>query len=168
MRPTKVLAALATTMLNLISNLCFAHQIQHATSLIDFKTNNIVEISHRFYTHDAEAVSASLLGKHEDLLQSQQAQDTLCVYIIGEFQMSYQGHDPIPLETVGCEIEGKYFWAYQEAAYNHIPSAIGIKFGAFHETIPKHINLINVKIDQRITSLELKANDSWKRLTLDN
>lgn len=151
-----------------LSDTCIAHQLKHATTLIDFKHGSLIEISHRFYLHDAESVLASLSGKHRDLLQNQKAQSALCDYISAQFQLRYQAEEPAILKNIGCEIEGKYFWAYQESSYEHLPSNVQVKFSAFQEEIPEHINLINVQVDQKVRSLELKAKDNWKTLILES
>lgn len=150
----------------LMNSRAIAHQYQHATTLIEFRDNETIEISHRFYIHDAETVLASLTGKHQDLIQNQQAQDTLCDYVYDQFELRYQTQEPFVLERVGCEIEGKYLWVYQESAYTNRPNAISVKFSAFQPQIPQQINLINVRIDRRILSLELKSTDNWKTLDL--
>ena len=158
--------ALSAVILFMMSDLSIAHQLQHATTSVDFKSNHTIEVAHRFYVHDAEAVVASLLDKHQDLLQSEQAQKALCDYVNDQFRLRYKEGEPVALRKVGCEIEGKYFWAYQEAAYEYLPRAIDVKFEAFQEEIPKQVNLINFRIYQQVQSLELKADDKWKTLKL--
>ncbi len=159
---------LPTVILSTMSNLSIAHQLQHATTSVDFKSNYTIEVAHRFYIHDAEAVIASLLGKHQDLLQSEQAQKALCDYVSDQFHLRYQESEPVLLRKVGCEIEGKYFWAYQEAVYEYLPRAIDVKFEAFQEKIPKQVNLVNFRIYQQVQSLELKTGDKWKTLKLND
>ncbi len=144
-----------------------AHQQKEAyiTLLFNQNTNNL-EISHRFLVHDAEHVFARLFVGAEltlsgDLLGDPASQLAFSKYVESEFSIA--DADQLVLEpiSVGYEVEGKYFWVYQEMP---IPDTqeILIKHRALQAFWANQINHVNVEKDGKVSSVRLQKRDGHK------
>lgn len=150
----------------LISDAAHAHQQKEAYISVLFhqRTGNL-EISHRFLIHDAEHVLDSLFAGGNDLATSPQTRQRFASYVEQHFALSSNQQDELPLTTIGHEVEGKYFWIYQEAP---IPegSSLSIKHSALHEVWPSQINHVNVEKDGWVRSVRLAKGHNWQHISL--
>ena len=143
-----------------------AHQQKQAfiTILFNQHTDNI-EVSHRFLIHDAEhALKISLQGL-SDLNSNKQSQDRFAEYIQKHFRLTDDNGDVLVLSMVGHEVEGKYFWVYQEMSISKIEE-LGVKHTALYEVWPSQINQINVEKDGWVRSARLTKDNSSQVISL--
>ena len=69
--------------------------------------------------------------------------------------------EPLVLKQVGAQVDGKFFWVYQEAP---IPAGIeGIKMsnGALRDLWPSQVNMVNVEGKGKIKTLNFAQDDTW-------
>ena len=144
-----------------------AHQQKEAYTTVLFNTRSgNLEVSHRFYIHDAEH-ALRLLGKPADLLADENSRARFSDYVRDHFQLRDGDGGRLALHSVGHQVEGKYFWVYQEMPIPAAVKVIQVKMRALQEVWPRQINHINVDKDKRIRSVRLSAVDSWKTLAVE-
>jgi hypothetical protein len=150
----------------LITDVAQAHQQKEAyiTVLFHQRTGNL-EISHRFLIHDAEHVLDSLFAGGNDLTTSKQTRQRFASYVEQRFALRSNQQDKLPLSTVGHEVQGKYFWIYQEAP---IPQghSLSVKHTALQEVWPSQVNHVNVEKDDWVRSARLAKGHHWQHISL--
>jgi hypothetical protein len=125
-------------------------------------------VSHRFLLHDAEHGLGLVLDGAGDLSVDPLTQQKFSQYVQQHFAVATDDNEPIVLESVGYEVEGKYFWVYQEAKIPNTET-LKLRHSALHELWPTQTNHINVEKDGWVKSVRLqKENDSgWHAIDLD-
>ncbi|WP_371373325.1 DUF6702 family protein [Thalassotalea aquiviva] len=152
----------------LTSSMVFAHQQKEAytTVLFNDRTGNI-EVSHRFYLHDAEHALGKTLKKQGDLYASRETQQDFANYIQQQFRLADDKQRLLPLGSVGFEVEGKFFWVYQEIAKPDHINGVYIQMRALQDVWPGQINQINVDHGGKTRSVRLSINDTWQKISID-
>ncbi len=150
----------------IVCNTLLAHQQKEAyiTLLFNKNTGNL-EVSHRFLLHDAEHVVSSLPKTDGPLATDQTTQQKFAAYLKSGFSVSDSEQRPIEFEDVGFEVEGKYFWVYQEVTAPET-SALNIEHVALHDLWPSQENHINVEKDGLVRSARLSASSPRARIEL--
>lgn len=149
-----------------ISPNAFSHQqkLAYITILFNPNTNNI-EVMHRFSLHDAEHAVHEIFGNNADIISLESTQETFVNYITGKFHLQAS---PIPLkalETVGYEIDGRYFWVYQEAPIPKSINQLSLSHDALREIWPDQVNRINIERGKKVETLIFGENIT--QLTLE-
>lgn len=123
-----------------------AHQLKSAISTILFnpRTGNI-EVSHRFYLHDAEHAVRAIFGHHADILGSPKTQRQFSDYVSERFTLFDDQQRPMPLQRVGYELEGRFFWVYQETAEPTTLHSMTVRNDALRDLWPSQVNTINIE-----------------------
>jgi len=171
MQPSQVILMLkplcTVFLLALFTSIASAHQQKEAyiTLLFNQSSGNL-EVSHRFLIHDAEHIFAEIfdvkaLNLTGDLLTDERTQVAFAAYIETHFALANSAKTPLPLNSVGYEVEGKYLWVYQETPIPNTESLL-VKHSALHDLWPSQINHINVNINGQIRSLRLQKRDGTK------
>ena len=144
------------------TNLAFAHQQKAAETTVLFnKRSGQLEVSHRFYMHDTEHAVQSLFDKNADIIGSEKTQQEFANYVAKQFLVRTLTNETLPLTSVGFEVEGKFFWVYQET---NIPKALeGVKLfnGALRELWPTQINMVNIEGKGEVRTLYFSDNKDW-------
>lgn len=162
---------LLTCLLTLSSMLGVSHAHQqkeaYITLLFNERTSNI-EVSHRFLLHDAEHGLALILKGAGDLTSDEITQQRFADYVQQNFSLRNADDKALSLTTVGHEVEGKYFWVYQEL---NIPATnqLKLKHTALHELWPTQTNHINVEKDGWVKSVRLQKIDGsrWHSINIE-
>lgn len=147
----------------------YAHQQKEAyiSLLFNDRTGNM-EVSHRFLLHDAEHGLSIVLEGAGDLSADKATQEQFFEYVQRHFKVISGDEQAISLTSVGYEVDGKYFWVYQEAT---IPDTdeIRLKHSALHELWPTQTNHINVEKDGWVKSIRLQKidGDRWHSIRLN-
>ncbi len=164
----RIAQILLITFALLISNLSVAHQQKEAYSTVLFNDNTgNIEVSHRFYIHDAEHALGHLLKKHVDIIKSEQTQQDFANYIQQQFRLGDESKQLLALGSVGFEIEGKFFWVYQEIKQPKTIKAVYIQMRALQDVWPGQINQINVERNSKTKSVRLSEDDDWQKISFD-
>ncbi|MDO6711182.1 hypothetical protein Q4567_10650 [Aliiglaciecola sp. 2_MG-2023] len=123
-----------------------AHQQKTSISTVLFnpRTENI-EIMHRFRVHDAEHAVKEIFGKDADILDSEKTQNEFSDYVSKRFYLFDSQQKALPLKVVGHEIEGKFFWVYQETTQPAKLENLSIRHDALRDLWPQQVNTINVE-----------------------
>jgi Domain of unknown function (DUF6702) len=124
----------------------FAHQQKAAlTELLFNPRSGTLEIVHRFYLHDAEQAVQRLFGAEADIHGKQDTRFKFARYTVAKFAL-WDGKDmPIELGLVGFEIEGNYFWVYQESETKLDVKALTIRHDALRDIWPAQMNTVNIE-----------------------
>jgi uncharacterized protein YcfL len=147
MRKQHLLTFIAFVLTNMLfAQFSHAHQQKAAISSVLFnpRTTNI-EISHRFYLHDAEHAIKKIFGGDADIYRSIESQQKFANYVTERFAMFDQHEKRVELSSVGFELEGKFFWVYQETAQPPELQGLSIAHHALRDIWPEQVNTINVE-----------------------
>jgi hypothetical protein len=133
-------------MLLLVAGVASAHQQKAAISTVLFnpRTQNI-EIAHRFDIHDAEHAVKEIFGKDADILDSTITQQQFSDYVQQRFFLYTAGKEKLDLKLVGHEVEGKFFWVYQETAVPPTLQNMVVRNDALRDIWPLQVNTINIE-----------------------
>ncbi|WP_448549526.1 DUF6702 family protein [Thalassotalea fusca] len=144
------------------ANTTFAHQQKAAETTVLFNKNSgQLEVMHRFYLHDTEHAVQALFDKNADILDSQKTQQQFADYVAKQFLARTLADDEMTLSNVGYEVEGKFFWVYQEAV---LPTELkGIKLfnGALRDLWPTQINMVNIEGKGKVRTLYFSEDKDW-------
>ena len=153
-------------LLMLTSSFALAHQQKEAyiTILFNPHTGNL-EVNHRFLIHDAEHALSISFQDISDLHINQLTQERFASYLQKHFALADGEGKLLALSTVGYEVEGKYFWFYQEIID---PNAgiLRVRHSALQEIWPAQINQVNIEKDGWVRSVRLARDDDWQELSL--
>lgn len=144
------------------TKLAFAHQQKAAETTVLFNKNSgQLEVSHRFYLHDTEHAVQSLFDKNADILDSEETQQQFANYVAKQFLVNTLTNENLPLSSVGYEVEGKFFWVYQETAIPEELSGVKLFNGSLRSLWPTQINMVNIEGKGNIRTLYFSDNKDW-------
>ena len=149
-----------------------AHQQKSAISTILFnpRTKNI-EIMHRFRVHDAEHAVKQIFGKDADIIDSKKTQKQFGDYVNQRFNLFDNDEQLMPLKMVGVELDGKFFWVYQETALSPLSNQldnITIRHNALRDLWPEQVNTINVEGKGKLQTLTFTDSVELLKLTFEH
>lgn len=162
-------AWLTASLLLLLSGHAAAHQLKAAmtTVLINERSGNL-ELMHRFYLHDTEHAVESLLGGHADLFKSAKDRENFAKYVNRKVALQLADKTPLKLSLVGQEIDGKFFWVYQETKIPAKFSAIRMQQGALRDVWSEQVNMVNFEGKGKVKTLHFNGDDDWLTVHFDN
>jgi hypothetical protein len=123
-----------------------------------------IEIMHRFRVHDAEHAVKQILGKDADIIDSKKTQNQFGNYVHQRFNLFDSAQQHLPLKMVGVELDGKFFWVYQETTQPTKLDNMTIRHDALRDLWPEQVNTINVEGKGKLQTLSFT--DSVELLTL--
>lgn len=147
-------------------NTALAHQQKAAETTVLFnERSGQLEVMHRFYMHDTEHAVQALFDKHADILSSEKTQQQFADYVAKQFLVRTLDDKAIALTDVGYEIDGKFFWVYQEAKLESLQPANlkGIKLynGSLRDLWPTQINMVNIEGKGDVRTLYFSESKDW-------
>ncbi|GGD71116.1 DUF6702 family protein [Lacimicrobium alkaliphilum] len=133
-----------------------AHQQKAALTkvLFNHRTGQL-DVMHRFYLHDAEHAVKKLFDRNADMLNSADTQQAFADYVAARFSLLHE--QQLPLELVGSEVEGKFFWVYQQIAIPKSVTELAVKHDALRDIWPEQVNLVNIEGKEQIRSLNFEG-----------
>lgn len=150
----------------LVSQTLLAHQQKEAYTTVLFnQRSGLLEVSHRFYIHDAEHALEKATGDNIDLTTDTDSQQRFADYLLSHFGLKV-ANQLVDLTVVGFEVEGKYFWVYQEVEAPETVNAVKVKMTALQEVWPSQVNHVNVEKQGRVSSARLSLGDTFKEIQL--
>ena len=146
-----------------------AHQQKTAISTVLFnpRTENI-EIMHRFRVHDAEHAVREILGKDADIIDSKKTQEQFGEYVNQRFSLFGSDEQSLPLKMVGVELDGKFFWVYQETTQPTKMDNMTIRHDALRDLWPEQVNTINVEGKGKLQTLTFTDSVELLKLTFEH
>lgn len=146
----------------LVSQTSFAHQQKAAETTVLFnKRSGHLEVMHRFYLHDTEHAVQALFDKHADILDSKQTQQQFADYVAKQFLAKSLSDKPLTMSSVGFEVDGKFFWVYQETTLPKDLKGIKLYNGALRDLWPTQINMVNIEGRGQVRTLYFSDNKDW-------
>jgi hypothetical protein len=153
---------LLAVLLMLVANTVFAHQQKAAETTVLFnKQSNQLEVMHRFYLHDTEHAVQRIFDKSADILDSKETQEAFAQYVTEQFFARDLADNPLTLSKVGFEVEGKFFWVYQETSIPDKLTGIKLYNGALRELWPTQVNMVNIEGKGNVRTLYFSENKDW-------
>ena len=123
-----------------------AHQQKAAIIQILFnERSGSLEVAHRFYLHDGEEAVQELYGPEADIIKSEDTRLRFALEVTREFALWDSADRPIDLELLGYEMEGGFFWIYQEAVGELDHDLLVVKHEALRRIWPEQINTVNIE-----------------------
>lgn len=137
--------ALLTLVMGAVSAPIYAHSMKAAITKVVFnpRTENL-EIMHRFLLHDAEHAVKQIFDKKADIIGSAETQQRFADYVAARFEIKDETGKTLPLKPVGHELEGKFFWIYQEVSIPNTKS-LSLQHDALRDLWPTQVNTVNVE-----------------------
>lgn len=164
----KTLLAFTASILMFFSQAAVCHQQKMAvTTLLFNQRSGNLEINHRFYIHDAEHAVKRLLDNKANLMDNEQTQKDYGHYVQQHFRLKSADNQPLLLNYVGHEVDGKFFWVYQETKTPSDLSGLIIFHDSLQDIWPSQVNLVNIEGKGAIKSLRLGAKDGWQTVLFD-
>lgn len=163
MRNSKImttnLGVILAVLLYLIAAPVLAHHSKAALTTVLFnpRTSNI-EIMHRFSLHDAEHAVRHIFDHQADIIGSVETQQRFNDYVQQRFSLQTEQGKQLPLASVGYEIEGKFFWVYQETAQPLQLTNLKIRHDALRDLWPSQVNTINIEGKGDLQTVVFKQN----------
>lgn len=144
-----------------------AHQQKETvTTLLFNERSGNLEITHRFTLHDAEHAAKRLLDPHADLIGDSTAQRAFGRYVEERFVIRNAKKTALKLVYVGHEMEGKFFWVYQEVPLPEDIVALEVLHDVLRDIWPSQKNLVNIEKAGEVRSLEFKDDVAWLTVKL--
>ncbi|WND03829.1 hypothetical protein QGN29_05505 [Temperatibacter marinus] len=143
-----------------------AHQQKEGLTVIKYnERSQAYEIMHRFYVHDAEHAAGRIEGPRADLIASKKTQQIFADYVRANFQIKINGK-ALPIKSVGYEIDGAYFWVYEEFSSPPLTQTASITNKILMNIWADQQNLVNVESNNAVSSLIFKSNMTVQSINL--
>jgi len=161
-KSTHLLLISLTLILTAWVNISFAHQQKSAeTTILITKDGKQLEVSHRFYLHDTEHAVQVLLDKNADILSSDKTQKQFADYVKKQFTVQTLNDKPLALNSIGYEVEGKFFWVYQEVAISPALKGLKVRHGSLRDLWPTQVNMVNIEGKGAVRTLYFNEQKDW-------
>jgi len=164
-RVSRYLLTCCAVIIYLQTTIAVGHQLKTALTEISLNQNsNELEVSHRFYLHDAEQAVKILLDPNADLLGNTDTGALFSEYVSSHFSLTIDDGSAHTLAILGHENDGKYFWVYQTLPIQAALHKLAVSHSSLQEIWPSQINLINVELGGVVKSLTFDAKETWQHL----
>nr|WP_133408456.1 DUF6702 family protein [Parashewanella tropica] len=148
--------------LMMLASPVLAHQQKAAETTVLFnKRTQLIEVMHRFYLHDTEHAVQDLFDKNADIISSKKTQQQFADYVAKQFFARTLQDKSLTLNNVGYEVEGKFFWVYQEVTLPKNLQGIKLYNGSLRELWPTQINMVNIEGKGKVRTLYFSKNKDW-------
>ena len=150
----------------LMSSTLAAHQLKAAitTVLVNERTGNL-ELMHRFYLHDTEHAVEKLLGGHADILKNESDQLRFAQYVSERIALKTPKDKMLGLNLIGAEVDGKFFWVYQETKIPTPLVKLAMKHSALRDVWSEQVNMVNFEGLNKVHTLHFDGDDEWLEVT---
>lgn len=146
----------------------FAHQQKAALTQVLFNPRSeTIEVVHRFYLHDAEQAVQILFGADADIHGKEDTRFTMARYTVGKFSLWNEQDQPIELGLVGFEIEGNFFYVYQESEAKQNVEALTLRHDALRDIWPEQMNTVNVEGKGPVQTVLFDGENALQVVVLD-
>jgi hypothetical protein len=144
----------------------YGHEMNAGLTKVVFnpRSGNI-EVMHRFYVHDAEHAVKQLFDKSADLLNSAQTQQVFNQYVSEHFAIASLSGETISLTLLGGQLDGRFFWVYQEAAMPAKLDGLRVKHSSLQALWPAQLNTVNIEGRGAVMSLNFDSKTDWQQVS---
>ncbi len=166
MVPGALLTAAFST--SVVSTTAHAHQQKAAITRVVFnERTGTLEVMHRFYLHDAEHAVRQLIESDADIIGNEQTRAQFAEYVQQQFSLKSPSGEALVLSPVGHEVDGNFFWVYQERTLPANVSELQVIHNALREVWPDQINTVNFERGGSVTTLTFQGSDEQLSVKLD-
>ena len=124
-----------------------AHQQKAGvTNIVLNPRTQVLEVMHRLYLHDAEHAVKHLLDKDADMIGNPETQTQFAQYVASRFGLYDVNEQAYALDLVGFEVDGRFFWVYQEMPIPATLSALTVRHQVLQDIWPAQQNLVNIEV----------------------
>jgi len=123
----------------------------------------MVEIIHRSYAHDVEHTLGNQLQARGGL-DNLEAQARLALELTAAFTL-WTKDEEVNLELVGAELDGEFFYVYQEAALPSIPHELRIRHLMLRNHWPDMTNFVNVLYPTGVAGTVFEGNTIFQTIS---
>jgi len=150
-----------------VAGSAYAHQQKAAITQVLFnpRTGNI-EVSHRFYLHDAEHAVRLLFADEADIFGSKDTQAAFADYVAATFQMATEAGEALPLQLLGYEIERQFLWVYQEVPAPAELESLVLLHQSLTGIWPDQLNTVNVERSGAVQTVTFTGDSQPGRVTV--
>jgi hypothetical protein len=149
----RLAAAMVVASAGLASRTVLAHREKTIFTTIQYNPRaGMLEVMHRTYAHDVEHTLGNSLQARGGL-DTIEAQAWVALELADAFGLWDDSSGvSIPLALVGAELEGEFFWIYQEAPMEALPQALRIRHLMLRNHWPDMSNFVNVQYSSGVAS----------------
>jgi len=140
-----------------------AHQLHTASTTVSYnERSGQIEVMHRFFLHDAEHAVKQLFDSSADMHSKPATQQQFADYVASQFAVASLTGQPLALELVGFQIDGREFWVYQEVARPADLTGLNIRQPVLQDIWVEQRNLVNVEgFSEQRQSVTFGRDDNW-------
>ncbi|MDP5135851.1 DUF6702 family protein [Rheinheimera baltica] len=143
-----------------------AHEMKTALTKVLFNSRSgNIEVMHRFYVHDAEHGVKQLFDKSADLLNNEQTQQLFSHYVSEHFALTTLSGEAISLTLIGGQLDGRFFWVYQEVPVPSELSGLRVKHSSLQALWPSQVNTVNIEGRGEVKSISFDNKTGWQQLS---
>lgn len=166
--PSVLPSAVLTMLPSVLSTTAQAHQQKAAITRVVFnERTGTLEVMHRFYLHDAEHAVRQLIDGDADIIGNEQTRVQFAAYVQQQFSLNSPSGEALVLSPVGHEIDGNFFWVYQERTLPADVTELQVIHNALREVWPDQINTVNFERGGSVTTLTFQGSDEQLSVKLD-
>jgi len=146
-----------------------AHQKKEALTEILFNTRSgNLEVMHRFLLHDAEHAVKVLQNPNADIIADEKTREQFAQYAVERFMLLGDDGDTLKLQYVGYELDNAFIWVYQEVPLPEQLQSLGVIHNALRDIWPEQNNLVNIRRDNTIQTLNFNGSTEWLSVQFDD
>ena len=161
--------ALISILLSPLTLPASAHRAQLSITTLEWvSAGTVIEVTHRIHLHDAQdALRASDQSdaEHLDILDLE-AQARFALYAEDRFALypSAAAQTPVPVTTVGAEVDGEYLYVYQEITNAPAMLAVSLSCDILRDVFPGYGNHVNLQQGATVQTLTFSGDDNRKSI----
>ncbi|MEM9706862.1 MAG: DUF6702 family protein [Pseudomonadota bacterium] len=114
------------------------------TDILFNRRSGMLEVAHKLILHDCQHVADDLWG-FADFSISQERQQRFADYARRQFQLFDANTDQIILEAIGHEVDGPFFWVYEEAPIPTFSDELSVRNNILRDVWERQSNLVNIE-----------------------
>ena len=155
------------------SPLAAAHRQHISWTAVEWnqETQNL-EVVHRIHEHDAQLLLARQSNTPVDLTRLQD-RALLAIYVEDHFNLLISDNTTSTttstttlttssskvLKLLGADLEDSYILVFQELKLDQPPTSMTLHASLLMDLFPDQINMINIKVNEPVTTLKFQLND---------
>ena len=140
-----------------------AHQVPLALTIVtvdDAGMGRKMQITHRIPVHDCLTMLEKL--KIKTPIEQLETQARLALYVESTFSLRDKAGAKILVETIGAEIDGEFFYIYQETKLN-APKAMEMRAETLAIAGPDWLHHVNIERGNEIASVDFFGKGRWRQ-----
>jgi hypothetical protein len=141
--------------------LAAAHRQHISWTAVEWNQETLnLEVVHRIHEHDAQLLLARQSNEPVDLTRLQD-RALLAIYVEDHFNLLISDNSTSTkvLKLLGAELEDSYILVFQELKLDKPPTSMTLHASLLMDLFPDQINMINIKVNEPVTTLKFHLDD---------